>query len=175
MRPWDRLADSYRRSRALRWALELALLLGVLLAVDAFQTRQHARGAVPQLPLRSLEGAVVPFSNLLGQPLLLVVWAPWCGVCKLESGNVSRARGWLEPGVRVVSVAAAYRSVADVRGYMQQQGVDYPVLLGERGFEQALGVRAFPSMFVLDARGRVVRSTQGYTTTLGLFWRAKLF
>ena len=175
MRLWNRLGDVYRSSRALRWAVELALLLVVVLAVDAFQTRNHVRGTAPELGLRSLQGEPVALSSLLGQPLVMVVWAPWCGVCKLESGNVARARRWLEPRTKVVSVAASYPNIDAVRAFMQQHGVDYPVLLADRNFERALGVRAFPSTFVLDKEGRVVRSSQGYTTTFGLWWRGALF
>jgi thiol-disulfide isomerase/thioredoxin len=175
MRPWSQLAKTYRASRVLRWAVELAVFLGIVLAVDAFQTRGHARGVVPELGLRALDGSAVPTATLLGQPLVLVVWAPWCGVCKLETGNVSRARSWLEPRAKVISVAAAYQNVADVREYMRDHAVDYPVLLAGREFQRVLGVRAFPSLFVLDESGRIVRSTQGYTTTFGLWWRGALF
>lgn len=174
MGPWHRVSAAYRRSRALRWALELLLLCAAVLAVDAIQTRGHVHGRPPELSLSTLQGEAVPLASLRGQPLVLVVWAPWCGVCKLEASNVARVRRWLEPHTRLLSVAASYRSVNDVRGFMREQGVDYPVLLADRGFERAFGVRAFPSMFVLDAAGNVVRSTQGYTSTLGLWWRGAL-
>jgi len=172
--PLARISAAYRSSRGLRWAAELALFLALVLAVDAFQTRDHARGSLPALNLHTLQGAPVALASLLGQPLVLVVWAPWCGVCKLEASNVARARGWLEPRTKVVSVAASYQRVADVLGFMREQAVDYPVLLGDRDFERALGVRAFPSSFVLNAGGHIVRSTQGYTSTLGLWWRGAL-
>lgn len=174
MRSWDRLTAAHRSSRWLRWAVELVILLTAVLAIDALQTRDHARGPVPELGLRELQGATVPVRTLLGRPLVLVVWAPWCGVCKLETGNVSRARHWLEPRAQLVSVAAAYRSQKDVRAFIAQQHVDYPVLLADAAFQRALGVRAFPSLFVLDETGRIVRSSQGYTTTFGLWWRGAL-
>ena len=176
MGTWDRITAAYRRSRALRWALELLLLGAAVLAVDAFQTRGHVHGRPPELSLSTLQGEPVSLGSLRGRPLVLVVWAPWCGVCKLEASNVARVRRWLEPRAQVLSIAAAYRSVDDVRGFMREQGVDYPVLLAgaDHSFERAFGVRAFPSTFVLDAAGNVVRSTQGYTSTLGLWWRGAL-
>jgi thiol-disulfide isomerase/thioredoxin len=153
---------------------DLAILAVAVIALDAFQTREHARGPAPDLALRTLEGDFVRLSSFAGTRTLLVVWAPWCGVCKLETGNVQRVRAWSEPWLRVVSVAASYQSVEEVRDYVRYQGVDYPVLLAGADFVAALGVRAFPSFFVLDADGTIVGSMQGYTTTLGLWVRSKL-
>ncbi len=72
----------------------------------------------------------------------------------------------------MISVAAAYEDVADVRRAMRDHRIDVPVLLGDEGFTRRMGVNAFPTVFVLDAQGRVVSSTQGYTSTLGLVLRA---
>jgi hypothetical protein len=77
--------------------------------------------------------------------------------------------------VRVVSVATSYRSVAEVRAYMSEHEVDYPVLLGNAAVARSFGVRAFPTAFYLDAHGKIARATMGYTTTFGLLWRALLF
>jgi thioredoxin-related protein len=84
---------------------------------------------------------------------------------------VSRARAWLGERANVVSVATSFEDVSQVRGYMQAQGVDYPVLLAREDFQRVMHIEAFPTVFVLDSQGRIVSSMTGYTTTLGLFWR----
>lgn len=169
---FTKLKERYRSSRVFRWSVDLTVMLGIVLVIGAFQTRNHPRGAAPAYTFTTLEQATpVALSSLVGKPTLLAVWAPWCGVCKAESGNVSRARAWLGERANVVSVATAFNDVSEVRQYMSAQGVDYPVLLAQEDFQRLMHVEAFPTVFVLDSQGRIVSSMQGYTTTLWLIWR----
>jgi len=166
------LKQKYRDSRVFRWTVDLTVMLGIVFAIGAFQTRNHPRGAAPGYTFSTLEQAPVTLASLSGKPTLLAVWAPWCGVCKSESDNVSRARAWLGERANVVSVATAFNDVSEVRQYMSAQGVDYPVLLADEDFQRVMHVEGFPTVFVLDSQGRIVTSVQGYTTTLGMVLRA---
>jgi thiol-disulfide isomerase/thioredoxin len=160
---------------ARRWGLELLVVLALFMAINAWQTSDLPRGDVARFTLRAIDGGTFDSASLAGKPALLVFWAPWCGVCRAQSQNVSWAQSMAGARVRVVSVAASYRDVADVRAYMAEQDVDYPVLLGNAALARSFGVRAFPTAFYLDAQGKISRATVGYTTTFGLLWRALLF
>ena len=141
--------------------------------MGAWQTRQHPRGPLPTLQLRTLTGEPVSSASWLGKPVLLEVWAPWCGVCRLQADNVSRVRRWLGDQVAVVSVVTAFSDAAEIRTAMASHGVDYPVLVADAASLQKLEVSAFPTFFMVDANGRVVTSAVGYTTTVGLYLRAR--
>jgi thiol-disulfide isomerase/thioredoxin len=166
------LQARYRTSTPFRWVVDLTLLFLLVGGIGLFQTRNHPRGAAPYYAFTALEqGTPMSFASFAGKPTLVAVWAPWCGVCKAESGNVSRVRSWLGERANVVSVATSFEDVSQVRGYMQAQGVDYPVLLAREDFQRVMHIEAFPTVFVLDSQGRIVSSMTGYTTTLGLLWR----
>ncbi len=165
------LQTRYRQSTPFRWAVDLTVLLAIVLGVGLYQTRNHPRGAAPGYTFTTLDQAPVALSSLAGKPTLLAVWAPWCGVCKAESSNVSRAHAWLGDRANVVSIATSFNDVSEVRQYMSAQGVDYPVLLAAEDFQRVMHVEAFPTVFILDSQGRIVSSMQGYTTTLGLVFR----
>jgi hypothetical protein len=170
----DRFRQAYRERRAVRWSVELAAFALILGLVSAWQTRHHRRGALPAIALRTLDGRSSDLASVVGgRRTLLYVWAPWCTVCKLESANVDRLEGWIGDRARVVSLATEYASVGDVKGYVERAGAHYPVYLAP-GVAETLGVSAFPSIFVVDAQGNLVRSVTGYTTTFGLFWRLLL-
>jgi thiol-disulfide isomerase/thioredoxin len=129
---------------------------------------------MPAAVLATLDGERVALDSFRGKPVLLAFWAPWCTVCAAESQNLSWVRRIVGDRARVISVAASFENLAQVRAYVRDHGVDYPVLLGDDALLRALRVEAFPTTYFLDAQGRVRRSASGYTTTLGLLARIVL-
>ena len=165
----------HRRPRWARWGIDLAVLGVLVLGLGAWQTRGHlAGGEMPAAVLATLDGEHVALDSFRGKPVLLAFWAPWCTVCAAESQNLSWVRRIVGDRARVISVAASFENLAQVRAYVRDHGVDYPVLLGDDALLRALRVEAFPTTYFLDAQGRVRRSASGYTTTLGLLARIVL-
>lgn len=165
----------WRSRRWVRWGLDVAILLVVFSAVGLWQTRGHLKGQVAPFSLPVLgENRSVSLDSLRGKPVLLAFWAPWCGVCKVSSRNVSWLRSLVGERAHVLSVAAAYQNVGEVQRFVEAQDVRYPVLLEGDVLVERFGVTAFPSLYFLDEEGRVKRSAVGYTTTLGLLWRLLL-
>ncbi len=176
---WERIRNAWNRWRqpAWRgWLIDGALVVLVFSAVAAYQTRRHLGSgtAAPDILLRELGGEVTRLSDLHGKPVVMLWWAPWCGVCGQESGTWSSFTRTMGKDAHVISVAADYASIREVRAFMQKNGVDYPVLLASPEARDAFGVDQYPSIYFLDAEGRVVRSVVGYTTSLGLYARALL-
>jgi peroxiredoxin len=175
---WTRWKDAYqraRRRRGFRWGVDVAIMVAFLVGAGAWQTRGHLRSVrAPTAVLSTLSGERVSLESLRGKPVLLAFWAPWCTVCAAESQNLSWVRRLIGQRAHVVSVAASFDSLEPVRAYVRDHEVDYPVLLGDDALLSAFRVEVFPTVYVLDADGMVRRSATGYTTTLGLLWRALL-
>ena len=171
--PWLQKAQAaYRTRRALRWAVDLAVVLALVAAIGAWQTRGHVRGVpLPAEALTSLDGRTVSLQSLAGKPTVLAFWAPWCGVCKASSDNLSRAAHLLGSRAQVVSIALAYNDRGQVERYVHDGAVDYPVLLGDDALARTLNVTSFPTLYFVGADGTISGSAVGYTTTLGLLWR----
>jgi thiol-disulfide isomerase/thioredoxin len=157
--------------RVPRWIWEALIVLTLLGLFAAFQGRNLAQGSAPDFALRDLSGHMTNASDLRGKPTLLVFWAPWCGVCRAMGSNVSWVKSLHGGSANVVSVASDYSSVDEVRAYASEHGIDYPVLLGGRETARAFGVRAYPSVFVLDERGAIRTGMVGYASTLGMALR----
>lgn len=156
--------------------MDLGLLLAGLLAIGLWQTRgMTASGPAPVFELRTLAtGETVSLQSLKGRPVLLAFWAPWCGVCKVNSGAVSWVRRLVGSRAHVLSVATAYESRAEVERYVAEQSAEYPVLLGHDALVAAYGVKAYPAYYAIDSDGQLKRVAVGYTSTFGLLWRLLL-
>jgi len=160
--------------RWFRWTRDLLVLAALLLAIGAWQARGHVRGPPPEVALRTLEGAPASLASLRGKPAMVAFWAPWCGVCGAQSRNVGWARRLAGDRARVISIATSFEDVAQVQAYMTDHGVEYPVLLGGDDAVKAFKVEAYPTLYFLDAEGRITGSVAGYTTTAGMLARLLL-
>lgn len=97
---------------------------------------------------------------LLGEPVLVNVWATWCPTCLAEHGELMRINQ--EHGVRIVGLN--YKDDAQkAKAWLAQYGDPYALNLfdvdGAIGVE--LGVYGAPETFLLDARGNIVYKRVG--------------
>jgi peroxiredoxin len=169
---WRARLGKVQERRWFRWGGEAVVVLVAVLVIGIVQTRHHlGTGERPAATLRTLDGTTVTLESLRGRPVALAFWAPWCQVCGAQSGNLSRLARWAGDRGRVISVASAYGDVAEVKAYMKEHEVEYPVLLGDDDVVRTFRVEAFPTVYFLDAEGRIKRSVAGYTTTGGLLAR----
>ncbi|MDF1564846.1 MAG: TlpA disulfide reductase family protein [Deltaproteobacteria bacterium] len=163
-----------RDRRWYRWGTDLLLVAVAIVLISAWQTRGHVRDVpLPELTLQTLDGEPLALGSLEGKPTLLAFWAPWCGVCRAESPNISWVQELAGEKANVLSVVVSYGELAEVRGYVAAQEVDYPVLLAGDALAAELKVASYPTVYFLDREGKVKGSAVGYTTTLGLL--ARLF
>jgi peroxiredoxin len=155
--------------------VQLLVLSLLVLALEAFLTRETVGVVAPSIEAVTIEGQRFSLQQFRGQPAVVHFWATWCPVCELEQGMVETAAA----RVPMITVAMQSGSPAEVRAYLQQQGVDYPVVNDDRGWLAAqYGVKAVPASFILDDEGRVRFATRGYTTGWGVrlrLWLAGFF
>lgn len=153
---------------ARRWRrrlLEALLLAGVIVALHAWQTRDVARGTAPQFSARLLDGEAVSLSDYRGRPLLLQFWATWCPVCRLEQGSIDA----IARDHQVLSVSLDDMGPTEMRQWMAEQGVSYPVSFDDNGrISRRYGVMGVPSSIIIDAQGEIRFVEVGYTTQTGL-------
>lgn len=121
---------------------------------------------LPPIRLPDLEGNAVDLASIApGRPLLVNVWASWCGPCVDEMPELQRfARSQHTDGVQVVGLALD--TPEGVRGFLARVPVDYPILLETPGPADAsvwLGNTRglLPYTVLVDAKGRVRKQKLG--------------
>jgi len=169
-------ATRFRRIRSL--ALNVAVFAAFFIAVTAWQSRNmlDAGGeTAPRLSGTTLAGAFYDLGNASGRPALVYFFAPWCKVCAASAGNLDRLRRWRdESELEMVAVALSWDAVEEVRAYVERHELDLPVVLGDASVARDWQIYAFPSYYVLDSEHRIARRDVGYSSQLGLMWRAWL-
>lgn len=154
-----------KRRRRWRWLGELALVVLVVAGIHLYQTWNTARGAAPPLAGVDLAGSPLALADLRGRPVLVHFWATWCPVCRFEQDSIEAvSRDWA-----VLSVVLEETPVEELRTYMNEAGLSFPVLRDPDGALAArYGVRGVPASFVIDAAGNIRFTSVGYTTGPGL-------
>jgi thiol-disulfide isomerase/thioredoxin len=131
-------------------------------AVPAAPAAEGARAIPAQLPdiaLPGQDGVMHHLSEWHSHALLINFWATWCEPCRREIPLLKSLRAaHAAQGLEVIGIAIDARD--EVRAYTRAHGMDYPVLLGDKGgFEAA---RAFgmdtvlPFSVFADEAGEIV-------------------
>lgn len=120
--------------------------------------------AYPELTLASLDGGAVPLTRWDGKPRLVNFWATWCGPCVEEMPLLERYHR--EAGDRLQVIGVALDDPEEVRRFVADTGVSYPILLDAPGpadasvrFGDTRGV--LPYSVLIDARGRIIDRQMG--------------
>jgi len=132
---------------------------------------EGVRAAMPgqhpdPIRLPDLDGNLVELAAIApGRPLLVNVWASWCGPCVEEMPELERyAREQGSDGVQVVGLALDTPEA--VRDFLARVPVGYPILLDQPGPADAsvwLGNTRglLPYTVLVDAERRIVRQKLG--------------
>jgi len=121
------------------------------------------RRAIPErLPDFSLPGSDgIPhrLSQWRGRPLVVNFWATWCEPCRREVPLLRAIRHEnASNGLEVVGIAVDYRNA--VERYARAYGIDYPLLIGDKGglaAASAFGMdTVLPFTVFADTQGRIV-------------------
>jgi thiol-disulfide isomerase/thioredoxin len=145
----------------------VALAIIVLLVV-AQQHGQQPTGATAGagaanagVSMRDPSGAVVTLADYQGQVVVLDFWASWCPPCRAAMPAIDRLHErFKDKSVKVFGVNI--NDNKDPVKFMEEMGVDYPLLVEGEAAAQHFGVQAIPTFIVIDPEGRVVYEKAGW-------------
>ncbi len=115
-----------------------------------------------EAPLYGFAGDFRKLSELRGKPLIINVWASWCGPCRAEMGSLERLfRRFGGKQFNIIGISTD-DDVSAAAAFLTQSKItfdnyhDRNLLL-----ENMLGVEAIPLTILVDAQGRVVMKIRG--------------
>lgn len=138
----------------------------VTVARDSLQPLQIG-DEIPDWSAPALDGygdGTLAWSQYVGTPTVLSVWASWCPHCQAELPRLAAAVG-SRPGIQLVSVTTALGREAGPTpaGYMESNDLTFPVALDDANttLMKGLGVTGFPTTYFVDASGTIVQKGEG--------------
>lgn len=152
-----------RVMRGRRWLLG-ALLVSLLAACGGGEptraTAEDAAVALPTSPTELPEFDVAAYGALLedlrGTPLVVNVWASWCGPCRIEAPALADAAAEYDDRVRFLGVDVL-DTRADARAFIEEFGWPYPSIFDRTGsIRDSLGIVGQPVTVFYDASGNVM-------------------
>ena len=119
-------------------------------------------GVLREAVLQGLNGPSVPLSQFRGSPLIINVWASWCGPCQAEMASLERL-AWLELPVRFKIIGISTDDDADQakRLLARTNATLSHFIDGRLQLENMLGASRLPLTLLVDADGRVLRKIYG--------------
>jgi thiol-disulfide isomerase/thioredoxin len=126
---------------------------------QATPTRKVARvgAAAPGFELEDLQGNKVRLSDWSGQVVLINFWATWCGYCRQEFPLLQTFYGRYKNDGFVVLTVNIQETQEQVQRFIDETGLDLPVLLDQAGTVGAsYRVRGLPTSFLVGRDGVVL-------------------
>lgn len=118
---------------------------------------------LPEVELAAIDAST--FQSLLagqkGRPVVVNVWASWCGPCRVEAPLLDRAAESYGDDVLFLGVASKDERDGAAK-FLRRYDIDYPNVLDVDGsVRRFLRLRGFPTTYVFDRTGRLLVAEVG--------------
>jgi len=119
-------------------------------------------GFLREVTMRGFNGKTNTFADFKGKPLLINVWASWCGPCRTEMGSLQRlAQRYNGKEFNVIGVSTDdYVDAASA--FIKETGITFDNFLDSKlMLENMLGANTIPLTILVDSEGRVLLKARG--------------
>lgn len=142
-------------------ALLIFFLVGIPSPVDATRGEVAVGQHLPNAPMQGLTQGSGFLSQYFGKPLIINVWASYCGPCLAEMGSLERLFQRYGDRFNVIGISIDdYRERAEV--FLAKAGTTFPHFIDRQlMLENMLGAKSIPLTLLIDAEGRVLQKVRG--------------
>jgi len=143
-------------------AFALTLMATAIAAVSDAPAPVAVGRPLPDVVMAGLNGPSRALSSYRGRPLIINVWASWCGPCRAEAASLERL-AWSEAGSRYTVIGISTDDYRDeALKWLRHSNATVSHYIDSRlVLENMLGASTIPLTVLVDASGRVVARFHG--------------
>lgn len=140
----------------------LITILLVFLSVTVALAQETKPTKAPSLALKDLTGKTVKLSSYSGKVVLVNFWATWCAPCAAEVPELVKWQNEYKDTLQIVGITYPPTSLAKIRGFVRDHGINYPILLGSKATKRLFEPSEnLPITVIIDREGNVVDRIDG--------------
>jgi thiol-disulfide isomerase/thioredoxin len=116
----------------------------------------------PDFKFKDFGGKDLNLEASRGKVILLNFWATWCGPCRAEIPELIALQNRYKDRLQIIGLVVDDDDESEIRKVIASEGINYPVALADPETRFAYGgIAALPTVFVINAEGRVVQKHVG--------------
>jgi thiol-disulfide isomerase/thioredoxin len=117
----------------------------------------------PEFELPDLGGNTVHLSDSRGNVRLVDFWTTWCAPCREEIPMFKELHAaYAAKGFTLVGIAMDDEGVSKVKPFVEENRIPYLTLIGTEDVATSFGgVVGYPTKFLVDRDGRIVKTWVG--------------
>ena len=124
---------------------------------------QKSSALAPDFSLLTTDGKQLKLSDYKGKIVLLDFWATWCPPCRKSIPDlIDLKKQFGSKGFEVIGISVDTETKNEVVPFMKNHGINYPFVYADNNVVmQYGGIRAIPTSFIVDQKGKIIASYEG--------------
>ncbi len=143
--------------------MSIFIIISFILSINTLSANTSDKKKAPDFALKTLEGKTVKLSDYKGKIIIIDFWATWCPPCRKGIPDLIELQKAYSKDLVIVGISLDQeRTLKDLKPFIENYGINYPVVLGnEKVVKDYGGVNAIPTSFVIDQKGFIIDSHVG--------------
>ncbi len=140
----------------------IALLLIAKATLAAPRTEVAIGSTLPNATLRGLNGPTKQLAEFRGKPLIVNLWASWCGPCRQEMGSLERLF-WRYGGHQFNIIGISTDDYPDkALDFLKHSNTTFSNYIDQNlVLENIFGANRIPLTVLIDAQGKIISKIYG--------------